>query len=255
VISVNSTNRVARLDLLAVLLVETALVVVLHRVGADTYSVPLRSTVDWLQTADPTVVLVALARLMALAIGYWLVTTTVLYAGSYHLGWASMTRALHWVTLPIIRRTVQGVTALSLTGVSILGPSSLTVAPALAQEVVAAQQDTGVTTGSSGDQVESEPAIYSPDAAGWPQSADNDFWLPSGLNQTPSSTYTVVSHDHFWSIAENHLKQVVGREVTDDEVGQYWVRVVDANRATIRSGDPDLIYPLERVTLPPVFSE
>jgi hypothetical protein len=30
---------------------------------------------------------------------------------------------------------------------------------------------------------------------------------------------------------------------------------VDANRGRIRSGDPDLIYPMEQITLPPVFGQ
>ena len=33
---------------------------------------------------------------------------------------------------------------------------------------------------------------------------------------------------------------------------ELWVEVVDANRSSIRSGDPDLIFPGEQVTLPAV---
>jgi len=34
-------------------------------------------------------------------------------------------------------------------------------------------------------------------------------------------------------------------------VAEYWAKVVQANRHGLRSGDPDLIYPDERIELPP----
>jgi nucleoid-associated protein YgaU len=42
----------------------------------------------------------------------------------------------------------------------------------------------------------------------------------------------------------------MGREPSDSEVAPYWVSVVEANRNSIRSGNPDLIYPGEVVLLP-----
>jgi nucleoid-associated protein YgaU len=65
----------------------------------------------------------------------------------------------------------------------------------------------------------------------------------------------VVSGDNLWKIAREHLSRERSGgsgAPTDDEVAAYWVKVVDANRHRLRSGDPDLIYPGERVTLPPV---
>jgi hypothetical protein len=35
-------------------------------------------------------------------------------------------------------------------------------------------------------------------------------------------------------------------------VAQYWAKVVAVNRPGLESGDPDLIYPDEEITLPPV---
>lgn len=72
--------------------------------------------------------------------------------------------------------------------------------------------------------------------------------------QTPaaSSSYTVESGDNFWAIAENQVRNSLGREPTDSEVANYWVKLIDANRSNIRSGDPDLIYPGEVFILPPV---
>lgn len=267
--SLNSGGRARsgiRVELLVVLVLETALVAALHWSAGPTYAIPLQSLGDWLRTSDPTVSLVAVARILALAIGYWLLVTTVLYAMAHYLGWQSMTEALRWITLPLVRRIVQGVTAMSLTGVSLMGPAAVSVGPALAQDVIVAQADDGSSTsiGDGTDQIEDgteetpAPSGYAPDAAGWPEpGVDSDFWRPEAVvTQTQSATsHDVAAGDHLWSIAEDHLRSATGRDVTEDEICQYWVRVVDANRDGLRSGDPDMIYPEEVITLPSVFSE
>ncbi len=248
----NRADKAAWRDLFFVLVLEVALVAALHWVGSDLYDVPLRALGPWFQTTEPTVALVALARLVGLAIGYWLLTTTLLYALSYHLGLEGLTRLLHWITLPVVRHAVQGVTALSLTGATILGPSAISALPAMAQHLVVAQGDTTSTTGGDG--------AYTPGAAGWPDTEDGSFWLPNaGLPpaavigaQAGAESYIVVKGDNFWTIAENRIRAVKGGGVTERQVARYWVQVVDANRASIRSGDPDLIFPGEQVSLPAV---
>lgn len=253
-VSVNRADKAAWRDLFVVLVLEAALVAALHWVGSDLYDVPVRALGPWFQTTEPTVALVALARLVGLAIGYWLLTTTVLYALSYHLGLDALTRLLHWVTLPVVRHVVQGVTALSLTGATILGPSAISALPAMAQHMAVAQGDTTSTTTAGSD------GTYTPGAAGWPSSGeDGSFWLPNaGLTpaavgaQAGAESYIVVKGDNFWTIAENRIRSVKGGGVTERQVARYWVKVVDANRSSIRSGDPDLIFPGEQVSLPAV---
>lgn len=66
------------------------------------------------------------------------------------------------------------------------------------------------------------------------------------------TAYTVVSGDNFWKIAKNQVRNGLGREPSNAEVANYWVKLIDANRATIRSGDPDLIFPGEVFQLPPL---
>ena len=61
--------------------------------------------------------------------------------------------------------------------------------------------------------------------------------------------------DNLWAIAAARLAEVRGRsaaELSDREVAAYWMRVVEANKGHLRSGDPDLIYPGEDIILPPV---
>jgi nucleoid-associated protein YgaU len=67
-------------------------------------------------------------------------------------------------------------------------------------------------------------------------------------------TYQVVSDDNLWTIARDHLAEARGGadQPGTREVAAYWLRVVEANRDRLVSGDPDLIYPGERIVLPPV---
>jgi hypothetical protein len=65
----------------------------------------------------------------------------------------------------------------------------------------------------------------------------------------------VINGDNLWTIARDHLAQARGGgadKPATREVAAYWLRVVEANRLRLRSGDPDLIYPGERIVLPPV---
>jgi hypothetical protein len=57
--------------------------------------------------------------------------------------------------------------------------------------------------------------------------------------------------DNLWTIARDELlaRGRVAR-VDDAAVARYWRDVIAANRATLRSGNPNLIFPGELVTLP-----
>jgi Tfp pilus assembly protein FimV len=87
-----------------------------------------------------------------------------------------------------------------------------------------------------------------------PEAPDRPTPSPS-RPATPTTPYTVVQGDNFWEIAARQLAAMSGRDrasLTDAEIHPYWVRVCDANRARIRSGDVNLIDPGELVDLPPL---
>jgi hypothetical protein len=67
--------------------------------------------------------------------------------------------------------------------------------------------------------------------------------------------HDVAEGETLWTIARDKLAEASGGgsgEPTDAAVTEYWAKVVEANRDRLRSGDPDLIYPGEEITLPPV---
>jgi uncharacterized membrane protein YgcG len=74
----------------------------------------------------------------------------------------------------------------------------------------------------------------------------------SGTGQ--KQAYRVKRGDNLWTIARDHLRSARSGgsgEPTNREVAEYWAKVVEANRNGLRSGDPDLIYPDEKISLPP----
>ena len=80
-----------------------------------------------------------------------------------------------------------------------------------------------------------------------------------GAGQEPTRErerhHEVVRGDNLWAIARERLASASSGgsgEPTNREVAEYWMKVVEANKHHLRSGDPDLIYPGEEVLLPPV---
>jgi nucleoid-associated protein YgaU len=70
-----------------------------------------------------------------------------------------------------------------------------------------------------------------------------------------TDSHEVVPGDNLWDIAAAHLAEATGRPaqaLTDGEIASYWLRLMAANRGLLRSGNPNLIFPGERVICPPV---
>ena len=61
--------------------------------------------------------------------------------------------------------------------------------------------------------------------------------------------YVVVAGDNLWTIAKR-IVEIRTPSPTNTDVAQYWAHLVATNRATLRSGNPSLIFPGEIVTLP-----
>ena len=73
--------------------------------------------------------------------------------------------------------------------------------------------------------------------------------VAAGEPESPGAV-VVEPGDHLWKISEAELSRRLDRSPGPEEVVPYWISVIDANRDSLRSGDPDLIYPGEVVQLP-----
>lgn len=77
---------------------------------------------------------------------------------------------------------------------------------------------------------------------------------PAPAADPGSGTHVVAPGEHLWGIAAARVagQRPDGPAPGDAEVAVYWRRLVAANVGRLRSGDPDLVFPGERVVLPPL---
>ena len=67
----------------------------------------------------------------------------------------------------------------------------------------------------------------------------------------PKHAQVVRTGDNLWSIARAEIGRATGdARPADAIIAAYWQRVIALNRATLRSGNPSLIFPGEIVALP-----
>lgn len=81
---------------------------------------------------------------------------------------------------------------------------------------------------------------------------------PASTGAATESPISVQPGDHFWGLAEQQLEQAWGRPVTAEEIAPYWQELVAANLDGLTSGDADLVFPGEQLTVlapPPVPGE
>jgi len=155
--------------------------------------------------------------------------------------------------LPAIRRTIDAACAVSLATAVVLVPTT-TASAARANDppsVSLVRDGRGLRALLPDSTTPPASSVGpAPDAPVPPLPAP-----PPAPAREPSFEIVVVAGDNLWELAARQLATLAGRsrvEIADAEITPYWVRVCDANRALLRSGDPSLIYPGERVVLPPI---
>ena len=256
-----------RSKLIGLVMVELLAVAGLHALARlDTFAIEWSDLSGWLENTAFEDAFGAVVLVGALVLAYWLLISTVSYLAASASGRPAALGAVQWLTLPPIRRLVSRAVALSIAASAVAG----SVVPAVAN-----------LTGSTElvVEIDNEGTLHPPGTEEGPEVEDDrgsDVIVPPHLQvpaddeaaesedvAPPEATIdgtiphavTVRRGDHLWSLSQQHLERVLGRSpLGEHEIARYWVRVIEANRVTIRSGDPDLIYPGETIQLPPVHA-
>ena len=192
----------------------------------------------------------AALRVAGLAIGYWLAGSTLLYLLGRAAPLPAAIRAIGWATVGPVRRLIDGMVAGAVV-VSIGLPAAATAMTGPGYIPVPAG-DPVETENSPPETVLSETSFPPIPEIPVPQIADPESVAPQASALNEPSEVVVRPGDHMWSLAEQRLTLVLGREVSDTEIAPYWLKVIGMNLSTIRSGDPDLIFPGEVLVLPTV---
>lgn len=150
---VKSVRRSATLTWLGIFGGAVAAIIALHAIGGDPqYSVVWSDLWRWLD-GSPDRVLLALGRVVALVLAYYIAGATLLYTAARLTRIPALIRSVGWATHPSIRRIAERAVALSLTVSTMAGSG---VGPALAQS------DGGVVPTPVVQQVDENGAIDVP---------------------------------------------------------------------------------------------
>jgi LysM repeat protein len=244
----------------------------------------------WASTRGGPAAALAVVRLVVAGTAGWLLIATVAMSVLQGRGSRSLAvvEVLDVLTVPLVRRVVQGALGVGLVGATVAGaaghggqPPPRPVAVAVAAPVLervdegppgsAISPITTTTTTPTTTTPRPAPSTTSttvPPLAPAPTSpvpsvgadvmavdAIPPVVPPTPASPTPApSTWTVAAGDHFWSIAE----QVTGGSVAGDDervVRGYWSELIAANRDRLADpGNPDLLFTGDVLVLPPVPS-
>ena len=230
------TRRVAFVT--ALLAAEIAGVAVLHRLGrVDGYALPRHAIGRWLVTADIEDLVAVVARLAGLALAWWLLIATVLSLARRVVPAWRRVHALDVVTPATLRRAFDRALVVGL-GASI-GLAGIRPVGAATRSTPATRPRVDVPVVRTAEQ---------------PPKRTNPTRAPAVVAPTVPLAPTVVvvrPGDNLWLIARRAIQRG-DHESRPAEITPYWRRVIATNTAGLRSHDPNLIYPGERIVLPPV---
>ena len=266
-------NRIIPAATVTVLLAFSgAVTFALHRLGEVRWlSVDWSHLRQWLDSTPPPEALLSAARLVGLACGWWIFLSTCFYLAAGLSRVASALRFATPITLPFIRtlsaRLVVGAVAATTLG------SSLPAAASTAQPVVNKQPTAfsfplpvlnlgewpgAPATASTHDPIDKYenrkiiPPLPYPLVTGPVDIPEKPVAGSPASQSTPGNNYRIARGDNLWKIAQRILSQSMPSPPTTQQIASYWVDLIETNRETIRSGDPDLIYPDETILLPEI---
>jgi LysM domain len=231
------------------------------------WSHPLR----WAASGPLDDVVAGLVRVLALTCAYWLIGSALLYGLARLVRIPSLVRSAEWVTLPVVRTLVDRALAIALASSAVVAGSTVAASAVGTHRAPVILTLAATSSPTLAPPLPTNPAP-SPTPPPTPSPTPRPGYVPTpaGPGPRPTSpstqpsspgppeawtTHRVVPGDNLWTIAAQHLVHeldVRASHLSNRRIAIYWLKVVSANRDSLRSGDPDLIYPGEVVKLPPI---
>jgi len=230
---------------IATVTAEVVTIGALVALGRDpTLRVPSAHLEHWLRVTPPADAVIAVLRWVALVGAWWLLAGTLLYLVAAATRVPAAVRAVRWAALPPVRRVVDAAFVVTVVGGAVLAPVSAHAIPS----ATGSPRTTLVRDGRAGD-LTSLPPQAAP-APPVPPAPTAPVTVIAAEVQV-----TVAPGDDLWELSAHRVAAVRGRsrdEVADAEIAPYWLTVCERNRGTLASGDPNVLFPGEVVTLPAV---
>lgn len=198
----------------------------------------------WASARDAVTIAFALMRAATLVLAWYLLGATVVGVVLRLAHRAHLVAVADVLTVPAVRRLLQSAFGIGLATAALTAGSAVATSPptpdVAAASVPTDEQWVEMTPlpDDAAVMVPIPPAPPAPAPAAAAQTARQPEW-------------TVRPGEHFWSIAEQVLRQHRHEEPGDDEVTAYWERLIEANRSRlVDQSNPDLIYPGQTLRLP-----
>ena len=203
----------------------------------------------WVSSRDAVTVVFAGLRVLTLAAAWYLLGATLVGIVARLLRSARLIALADVVTVPAVRRVLQSALGVGFATAALAAGSGSTVSLP-ARPVAAATMPAASAPATPADIAPRAPAP--PIALPVDQPPPPADVAARDPQHTKPRTWTARPGDHFWSIAEDVLARHRDRSPTDDEVAEYWERLVAMNRSQlVDAGNPDLILPGQEFVLPP----
>ena len=232
---------------------------------------------DWLAAREPAVAAAALLRLVVLALAWYLVGATAVGIVARLVRVAGLIRLADAMTLPMVRRLLQGALGVSL-ATAMVGASTAPVPRDLdAPRLVLAAEQTSTERADDalsmrlvdpGDEeagddahggpismrlVEQEVEMEQQVEVEVEQEVEVEVDHDVEVADARDGAHRVEAGESLWSIARDALADRWGRAPSDAEVHDYWQELIERNRAGLADPDnPDLIFPGDEIALPGV---
>lgn len=232
------------LPLVGLLVAAAAAVGLLHALGDQPWArLGTGEPGRWVTVTPPVEALMAVLRLAGLAVGWWLLATTTATAAA---ALARAERLGRWVRplawAPARRAADRAVAA----GVSVV---------LVASGVPSWAHDAAPPPPPLGEPAAVDPAPSGEDERHGPVEARN---AQDGRGEgrdvgEATRTHEVAGGENLWVIAAQDLaarRGVAVAELGEGTIAAHWHAVIEANADRLRSGEPDLVFPGERLRLP-----
>lgn len=236
-----------------------ATAVTMHAFGTALATPPIHSwsrTEAWYEQLGPSMAVMAVLRLLALAVAAWLAAAIALQLlASLRFGWA-LRRIADSVSPGWVRRMGHGMAGLTLSAALTIPiaapPTSLAIS-------VVADNEPGPEGPVDGDGI----AVMRLEPQGAPApstTTTSDSTMPttgapvaaSEPPPAPPGTHRVEMGQSCWVIAANLLEDTRGAPQPERAIREVWIRLIELNRDRFVTGDPDVIYPGQVLLLPDV---
>ncbi|MGI8663740.1 MAG: hypothetical protein ACR2LQ_11080 [Acidimicrobiales bacterium] len=231
----------------------------------------------WVETKGAIVAAFGMLRVVAMAAGCYLILIATLGAVARRGNFRRLALLVDACTVPSLRSAIGGAgftTLVVLAGVGAppagadpgasqpdrvveLAPQTAPTAAPPTMRAIGANADlTSTTTPTeAATAIEGEPTPTSVAVAAPPATMRRLEVAASSPVPEPAKadeTWTIEPGESFWSVAQSHLDETLGRAADDSEVERYWLTLMSSNADASPTGDPNLLYSGTVLVLPPV---